>query len=149
MIAVLQRVSRAGVSVDGVQTGSVGAGFLILLGVAKEDTEQDAGRLSEKIAALRVFEDENGKMNRSVVQIGGGALVVSNFTLLADYSHGNRPDFMGAAPPDKAKALYERFIDLLGEHIPVQSGVFGTDMDVFIENDGPVTIVMDSEKLRK
>lgn len=149
MIAVLQRVSAAGVSVDGATVGAVGAGLMILLGVAAGDDENAGKRLAEKIAKLRIFEDENGKMNRSVCDIGGGALVVSNFTLLADYSHGNRPNYLGAESPVRANELYEDFCARLRALIPggVAQGVFGADMKVQITNDGPVTIVMDSEKL--
>lgn len=149
MIAVIQRVSSASVSVDGRQTGAVGAGLMILLGAARGDTESAGERLANKIAKLRIFEDENGKMNRSVCDIGGGALVVSNFTLLADYSHGNRPNYLAAEAPERARQLYDDFCNRLGALLPagVQTGVFGADMQVSIENDGPVTIVMDSEKI--
>lgn len=150
MKAVLQRVRRAQVDVDGVTVGSCGQGFLILLGVAQGDTEEDLDRLLAKIVKLRVFEDENGKMNRSVVDIGGELLVISQFTLLANYRHGNRPDFLGAAPPAEANRLYELFIERAKTFIPhVGHGIFGADMQVSLVNDGPVTIVMDSEVLKK
>ena len=150
MKAVLQRVRRAQVDVDGVTVGSCGQGFLILLGVAQGDTEEDLDRLLAKIVKLRVFEDENGKMNRSVVDIGGELLVISQFTLLANYRHGNRPDFLGAAPPAEANRLYELFIERAKTFIPhVSHGIFGADMQVSLVNDGPVTIVMDSEVLKK
>lgn len=151
MTAVIQRVLGATVFADGVKSGEVGHGLMILLGVADGDSEADAKVMAEKIAKLRIFEDEAGKMNLSVCDIGGGALVVSNFTLLADYSHGNRPNYLGAAAPAKANELYEYFVSLLGPLLPrgVQTGVFGADMRVDICNDGPVTIVMDSEKLKK
>ena len=151
MIAVLQRVKQASVRVDERCIGEIGQGLLILLGVKAGDTEQDAAQLCAKIAKLRIFEDEAGKMNRSVCDIGGACLVVSNFTLLADYSHGNRPDFMNAEKPARAKALYESFIEHLSELLDgrVQCGEFGADMQVVIVNDGAVTIVMNSEILIK
>ena len=150
MIAVLQRVSKASVSVDGEITGKCGKGLAILLGVAGGDSEKDAEVLAEKISKLRIFTDENDKMNLSVMDIHGEALVVSNFTLLANYAHGNRPDYMGAAKPDGANRLYEYFCDLLAKKIrSVEKGVFGADMALEISNDGPVTIVMDSKILIK
>lgn len=150
MIAVLQRVRRASVVADGVPSGSIDEGFLILLGVLKDDSPSDALLLAEKISKLRVFSDKEGKMNLSVKDIGGGALVVSNFTLGANYSHGNRPDFFASAAPQVAEPLYEEFKALLKERIGnVSSGVFGADMQISMEADGPVTIVMDSLKLTK
>ncbi len=149
MIAVLQRVAEASVTIDGRINGEIGRGLLILLGVAKEDTEADCRLLCEKIPKLRIFEDEGGKMNLSVADIGGDALVVSNFTLLAAYRKGNRPDFMNAALPENAKPLYENFLAELGTRIPhVAHGEFGADMQVRLTNDGPVTIVMDSNVLK-
>lgn len=148
MIAVLQRAARAAVRVDEQTVGEIGAGLLILLGVATTDTERDAEVLVRKIAHCRIFGDDEGKMNRSVLDVGGSALVVSNFTLLANYTHGNRPDYFGAARPDKAIPLYEYFCRLLrDEQIPVATGEFGADMRVMLEGDGPVTIVMDSREL--
>ena len=150
MIAVLQRVRRASVVADGTPAGKIEKGLLILLGVGVSDTEKEGAALAEKIAKLRIFEDEGGKMNLSVNDIGGGALVVSNFTLLANYSHGNRPEYFGAARPDVAIPLYEDFVRRLSLLIPkVETGVFGADMTIDMEAWGPVTIVMDSEKLRK
>jgi D-tyrosyl-tRNA(Tyr) deacylase len=150
MIAVLQRVLSASVIADGVPSGKCGKGFLILLGVLKDETSSDALLLAEKISKLRVFSDGEGKMNLSVKDIEGGALVVSNFTLGANYSHGNRPDFFESAPPSVAEPLYEEFSSLLRERIgQVETGVFGADMQISLEADGPVTIVMDSEKLKK
>ena len=150
MIAVLQRVSKASVSVDGAVTGKCAKGLAILLGVAGGDTDKDAEVLVEKISKLRIFTDENDKMNLSVMDIDGEALVVSNFTLLANYAHGNRPDYMSAAKPDEANRLYEYFCLLLGKKIrSVEKGVFGADMALEISNDGPVTIVMDSKILIK
>lgn len=148
MKAVLQRVTRAQVDIDGETVGQIGKGFLILLGVAQGDTEEDLDRLLSKICKLRVFEDENGKMNRSVQDVGGSLLVVSQFTLLANYRHGNRPDFLGAAVPAEAERLYELFLARAAETLPVQHGRFGADMQVSLCNDGPVTIVMDSDVLR-
>lgn len=150
MIAVLQRVRSARVSVDGVTTGSCGEGFAILLGVAIGDERLDADLLAAKIAKLRVFRDENDKMNRSIVDVGGSCVVVSQFTLLANYKHGNRPDFLSAAPPDVAEPLYRYFCEKLSANIgkEVGRGVFGADMLYEIENNGPVTIVMDSNVLK-
>ena len=150
MIAVLQRVLSASVIADGVPAGKCDKGYLILLGVLKDDTSSDALLLAEKISKLRVFSDGEGKMNLSVKDVLGGALVVSNFTLGANYSHGNRPDFFESAPPAVAEPLYEEFSSLLRERIgKVETGVFGADMQISLEADGPVTIVMDSEKLKK
>ncbi len=149
MIAVLQRVSGASVTVDDKVVGSCGAGLCILLGVSVNDTAEDAELLASKIAKLRIFTDENDKMNLSVKDIGGGALVISNFTLLANYRHGNRPEYMSAARPELANQLYEYFKELLGKEVAVQGGVFGAHMHLHIENDGPVTIVMNSEELKK
>ena len=150
MIAVLQRVRRAAVSVDGEVRGRCGSGLLILLGVDVGDDQEDARLLSEKIANLRIFEDENGKMNLSAVAVEGQALVISNFTLLANYSHGHRPDYLRAARPEQAEPLYLHFAELLGNHLSsVERGVFGADMKLDIEAEGPVTIVMDSAVLRR
>lgn len=147
MIAVIQRVSEASVRVDGEITGRCGRGLCVLLGVARGDTREDADALAHKILNLRVFSDEAGKMNLSAADVGGGLLVVSNFTLLAAYKKGNRPDYMGAAAPDEANALYEYFADQCSRILPTECGVFGADMDLEIHNDGPVTIVMDSRVL--
>ena len=151
MIAVLQRVSYASVSVDGEIKGKIDGGFLILLGAAKEDESLDADILASKIAGLRIFTDENDKMNLSLDDIGGGVLVISNFTLCADCSHGRRPSFIKAARPETAEPLYERFCDKLKEYgvAQVERGVFGTDMKVELLNDGPVTLVIDSKELKK
>ena len=150
MRAVIQRVSDAHVDIDGRTVGACGRGYMILLGVAQGDTQEDAELLASKIVKLRVFEDEAGKMNRSLIDVGGEVLIISQFTLLADYRKGNRPDFFGAAAPDTAKALYESFIALLREQIAhVACGEFGADMQVSLCNDGPVTIVMESDVLKK
>ena len=150
MIAVLQRVTRASVVADGVPTGSCKAGFVILLGVLEGDGEEEARLLAEKISKFRIFSDENGKMNLSLGDIGGEVLIVSNFTLGANYSHGNRPDFMASAHPSVAEPLYEHFVALMRERVShVATGVFGADMSIDMVADGPVTVVMDSEKLKK
>ncbi len=150
MRAVIQRVSSASVAVDGEIVGACEKGYLILLGVADGDTEVDAELLCKKIAALRIFRDENDKMNLSIRDIDGEALVISQFTLLANYRHGNRPDFLASAKPDEAKRLYEYFTELLSRELRrVECGIFGADMKVSLTNDGPVTICMDSEVLKK
>ena len=150
MKAVLQRVTDARVEVDGVITGQCGEGLMILLGVAKGDTEIDADLLAKKICNLRIFTDENDKMNLSVKDIDGEALVISQFTLMANYKHGNRPDYMESAPPDEANRLYEYFKSLMAKELRhVGCGVFGAHMKVSLTNNGPVTIVMDSEVLKK
>ena len=148
MIAVIQRVFNASVVADGIPSGSISKGLYILLGVASGDTEIDADRLSEKISKLRIFSDEHGKMNLSVNDVCGEVLVVSNFTLNANYSHGNRPDYLASADPETAKRLYEYFIDKMSCAVKkCESGVFGADMRTSMETDGPVTIVMDSHVL--
>jgi D-tyrosyl-tRNA(Tyr) deacylase len=142
--AVLQRVSRASVTVDGAVTGQIGAGLLILICAMEGDTEAEADQLAAKIAKMRIFKDQAGKMNLSVRDIGGAALVVSQFTLAADL-RGNRPGFSTAAKPDEGKRLYEHFsARLRAEGVPVENGIFGADMDVSLNNDGPVTIWMDT-----
>jgi D-tyrosyl-tRNA(Tyr) deacylase len=147
MRAVIQRVSRAEVRVEGRVAGSVGKGFLVLLGVAREDQPADAQALADKVAGLRVFEDAAGKMNLALAEVGGGTLVVSQFTLLGDARKGNRPSFIDAAPPEQGSALYERFCALLRERgLPVATGVFRAAMEVELVNDGPVTILLDSRK---
>ena len=149
MKAVIQRVAHASVVVDGQTTGSCGAGYMILLGVAEGDTETDAELLCRKILNLRIFTDEAGKMNRSIKDIDGEMLVISQFTLMANYRHGNRPDFLASAKPDEANRLYEYFKSLAAKELRrVESGVFGAHMEVSLLNDGPVTIVMDSEVLK-
>ncbi len=150
MIAVIQRVLRASVTVDEKVVGKCGHGLAILLGVAKEDDKTDADKLAAKISKLRIFRDENDKMNLSINDIGGSALVISQFTLLASYAKGNRPDYFNAAPPDEANALYEYFCEQLEGLIPgeVGRGIFGADMLCNFENYGPVTIVMDSKVLK-
>lgn len=146
MRAVVTRVKSASVEIDGKINGQIGRGYLILLGVGPSDTEDTAVKLADKICNLRIFEDENGKMNRSLEQAGGGILVVSQFTLYADTS-SRRPGFTGAAKPDLAVPLYEKFMTHCRERgFDVQHGEFGADMQVFSQNDGPVTILFDTEK---
>ena len=148
MIAVLQRVFNATVYADGVLSGSIEQGLYILLGVESTDSERDAELLAEKISKLRIFTDENGKMNLSVNDVSGDALVVSNFTLNANYSHGNRPDYLASAAPDIASRLYDYFVEKLAEKVrKVEKGVFGADMRTDMSTDGPVTIVMNSSLL--
>jgi D-tyrosyl-tRNA(Tyr) deacylase len=147
MRAVLQRVSRAEVSVAGRVTGSIGRGFVVLLGVAKDDAEKDAAYIADKTLGLRVFADEAGKMNLALKQVGGELLVISQFTLLADTESGRRPSFIRAAPPDEAKRLYEHFLSLVRNGgVKVETGEFGAMMAVSLVNDGPVTIILDSRK---
>lgn len=149
MIAVIQRVQNSSVSIEGKINGECSHGLMILLGVAKGDTELDAKLLATKISKLRIFCDENGKMNLSVKDVDGEVLVVSQFTLLANYKKGNRPDYFGAAEPQAAIPLYEYFVELMRAEVKhVGTGVFGADMKVSILNDGPVTIVMDSNQLK-
>ena len=147
MRAVIQRVKRAKVEVDGVTVGSVEKGFLVLLGVMDGDTEKEAEILAGKTAKLRIFEDENGKMNLSLTDVGGGALVVSQFTLCADVKKGNRPSFTPSAAPAEAERLYKYYMKCLkNEGVnDVSHGEFGADMQVTLTNDGPVTILFDSE----
>ena len=150
MIAVLQRAAEASVRVEGKVVGEIGKGLLILLGVAEGDTEREAEMLAAKVLKCRIFEDENGKMNRSVTDVAGGALVVSNFTLLANYRRGNRPDFMGAAAPARACELYEYFTALMRRALSlVQTGEFGAEMQVGLVGDGPITIVMNTDVLKQ
>ena len=147
MRAVVQRVSRAKVTVDGEVTGEIRQGLLVLLGVAGRDTESDAEYLVDKILNLRIFEDADGKMNLSLLDIEGALLVVSQFTLYGDTRRGRRPSFIDAAPPDKASELYEYFVGKAHQRVRiVETGRFQAMMDVELVNDGPVTIMLDSEK---
>lgn len=150
MKAVIQRVLNAQVTVDGVCKGRTGKGFLVLLGVAQEDTQEDARVLAAKIAGLRVFTDENDKMNLSLTDVGGGVLVISNFTLCGDCRKGRRPNFIAAAKPPLAEKLYELFCECLRQNgaIPVETGEFGADMQVQLLNEGPVTLIIDSKELK-
>lgn len=144
MKIVLQRVKEASVTVDSQLVASIGPGILLLLGVHVNDTEAEADFLADKCAELRIFTDENGKMNRSLIDINGAALVVSQFTLLGDCAKGRRPSFIAAAPPDKGDALYRHFVKRLKTRIPdVQTGIFGAMMQVKLVNDGPVTLVLE------
>ncbi|MCI8334477.1 MAG: D-tyrosyl-tRNA(Tyr) deacylase [Lachnospiraceae bacterium] len=144
MRLVIQRVSHSSVTVDGTVVGKTGPGFLVLVGVGRGDTKAEADRLVRKMLALRIFEDENGKINRSIRDVGGEILLVSQFTLYADCSHGNRPGFTEAAEPGKAKELYEYVIEQCRREIPVvEQGIFGADMKVELLNDGPFTIILE------
>ncbi len=144
MKIVLQRVAKAGVSVDGEIKGQIGKGFLLFVGVGREDTKADAQRLAKKVCALRIFEDENGKTNLSLADVGGGLLVISQFTLYADCRKGNRPSFTGTGDPVVAEELYLYFIECCREYVPVvEKGVFGADMKVELLNDGPFTLVLE------
>jgi D-aminoacyl-tRNA deacylase len=141
MRAVVQRVSRARVTPG----GEIGRGLCVLLGVASGDGEEQASRLAGKVARLRIFPDDEGRFDRSVADVAGAALVVSQFTLIAETAKGNRPSFAGAAPPEQGERLYERFCEeLRGLGVPVETGVFGAKMEVELVNDGPVTIVLDA-----
>lgn len=150
MKAVIQRVKHASVTIDGVQVSAVNMGYLILLGVEQGDTKADADKLVKKIPVLRIFEDENEKMNLSCLDVDGEILVVSQFTLCADCSHGRRPSFTKSAPPAEAEMLYEYFVEELKKAgvKKVETGRFGADMKVDLLNDGPVTIILDSKDLK-
>ena len=149
MIAVIQRVKNAEVSVDGVSVGKCAQGLLVLLGVAAGDTKADADAIIKKIPSLRIFCDDDDKMNLSLTDIGGEVLAISNFTLLGNCRRGNRPDFMDAEKPSVASEMYDYFVSKLRENVPhVATGIFGADMKVDICNDGPVTLILDSAVLR-
>ena len=150
MRAVVTRVSSASVTIDGAVRGKIGPGFLILLGVGPDDTEQHARKLAEKILGLRIFEDEAGKINRDLSDVGGSVLVISQFTLYADCRKGRRPNFMGAAGPELGSAMYEKFLEICAElGYPPQHGEFGAYMQVASVNDGPVTLILDTDELMK
>lgn len=151
MRAILQRVSFANVEIEGVIKGKCNSGFLVLLGIKTGDTEKEADFLANKVANLRVFSDENDKMNLSLLDIKGEALVISNFTLYADCSHGRRPNFLNAEKPNRANPLYEYFCRKLTEAgvQSVEKGEFGADMKVSLLNDGPVTILLDTQEIMK
>jgi D-tyrosyl-tRNA(Tyr) deacylase len=147
MRSVVQRVSRGAVRVDRQVVGEVGRGLVVLLGVAEGDSSEDARWMADKLAQLRIFEDEAGKMNRSVQDLGGSVLLVSQFTLLGDARKGNRPSFTGAAQPEQANALYEQVAALLrARALPVATGVFRAHMELELVNDGPVTLLLDSRR---
>ncbi|HEU5118249.1 MAG TPA: D-aminoacyl-tRNA deacylase [Isosphaeraceae bacterium] len=148
MRAVLQRVSHASVTIDAQTVAQINSGWLVLLGVAKGDTDDDANRLADKVVGLRAFEDADGKMNLDVRETGGSVLVVSQFTLLGDCRKGRRPSFIDAADPDDANRLYEHFAEAISERgVPVARGVFRAEMQVSLVNEGPVTLLLDSRRL--
>lgn len=148
MRAVVQRVTAASVTVAGEVVGEIGPGLMVLLGVATDDTDGDAGQLASKVTELRIFEDDDGKMNRSLLDCGGAMLVVSQFTLFGDCRKGRRPSFIHAAPPERANELYERFVTAVrGTGVSVSTGRFRAEMQVSLVNDGPVTLLLDSRKL--
>ncbi|EDP73605.1 D-aminoacyl-tRNA deacylase [Hydrogenivirga sp. 128-5-R1-1] len=147
MIAVIQRVLESKVEVDGKIVGQIGKGLNILLGVVKGDTQEDINKLINKIVNLRIFEDKNGKMNLSVKDINGEVLVISQFTLAGNVKKGRRPSFENAEKPEKAKQLYEKFVEEISKEVPTKTGIFAADMKVFILNDGPVTFIIDSKQL--
>lgn len=149
MKVIIQRVTESDVKIDGKIAGKINKGLNLLVGIGHEDCEADLKKAVEKIVNLRIFEDENGKMNLSLLDIKGDALIISQFTLFADIRKGRRPSFTNAASPDKANELYERFIEMMREVVPgkVETGEFGADMKVSILNDGPVTIILDTKEL--
>jgi len=145
MKALIQRVLEAQVTVEGEIVGRIGPGLVVLLGVSKEDTEREADRLAERVLAYRIFDDAEGRMNRSIQEVGGQILAVSQFTLVADVTKGTRPSFTPAAPPDRAEKLYQRFVDrLITASLTVETGRFGARMIVSLHNDGPVTFMLES-----
>ncbi len=145
---VIQRVTKASVTVDGKVTGEIGKGYLVFIGVTGSDTKEIADKMIKKMQGLRIFEDENGKTNLSLADVGGEVLLVSQFTLYADCRHGNRPSFTDAAAPSFADEMYEHIIEKTKEYIPsVKTGIFGADMKVELLNDGPFTVILDSEKI--
>lgn len=147
MRAVIQRVAEAWVTVNGQEVARIGQGLLVLLGVGREDTDEDADYLAAKVANLRIFEDAEGKLNRCLLEVGGAALVVSNFTLYGDCRKGRRPSFTDAAPPEQAERLYRKFCEALKRQgVAVQTGVFQAHMQVGLVNDGPVTLLLDSKR---
>lgn len=150
MKAIFQRVNRAAVTVDGKTIGEIQKGCMLLVGIVPTDTQREADMLAKKVSEMRVFEDENEKMNLSLLDVGGSVLAVSQFTLCADISHGRRPDFFGAAKKEHASPLFDYFCDALRKTgVPVETGEFGADMQVSLVNDGPVTIIMDTDIWKK
>ena len=148
MRCVVQRVTEASVAVNGETVGAVGPGLMVLIGVSTEDTDADLKYMTEKVPNLRIFDDENGVMNRSVLDVGGGILAVSQFTLYGDARGGRRPSYIRAAKPEEANAMYKRLVEAWrAKGIHVETGIFRTDMKVSLVNDGPVTILLDSEKV--
>ena len=146
---VVQRVTHASVTVDGNTVGKIGKGFMVLIGVAESDTRETADKLIKKLLALRIFDDENGKTNLSLADVGGELLLISQFTLYADCRKGNRPSFVKAGAPDKANELYEYIISECAQYFHTEKGIFSADMKVELLNDGPFTIILDSEELQK
>jgi len=146
MRAVVQRVNGASVTIEGAVTGKIEKGYMVLLGIHENDTEKDLDYICDKLLNIRIFEDEEGKMNRSILDVGGAILLVSQFTLCGDARKGRRPGFSHAARPEKAIPLYEEATRRLRESLPVETGEFGADMQVALVNDGPVTILLDSER---
>lgn len=144
MKLLVQRAERASVSVDGAVVGKIGRGYLVLFGAGEPDTEEDCERLSRKLLNLRIFSDENGKINLSLKDVGGELLIISQFTLYADCRHGNRPNFIGAKEPREAERLYEYFCELCAREVHVEKGVFGAHMRVELCNDGPFTVMLES-----
>ncbi len=145
MKAVIQRSKKASVTVDGNLINEISFGFVILLGIHVEDTEEDIDYLVKKIVNLRVFDDDSGVMNRSIQEVGGSILSISQFTLQANTKKGNRPSYINAMPGEKALPMYQKFNDKLKEYVPTYSGVFGAEMLISLENDGPITIILDSK----
>lgn len=146
MRAVIQRVSRASVTIEGEVTGKIGRGYMVLLGIEENDTAADLDYICDKLTGLRIFEDDEGKMNLALADVAGSILLVSQFTLYGDARKGRRPGFIRAARPEKAIPLYEAAIAKLRQSVPVETGAFGADMQVELCNDGPVTILLDSER---
>ena len=146
MRAVVQRVDRASVTIDGNVNGKIEKGFMVLIGIDEKDEQKDLDYICDKLMGLRIFEDEEGKMNRSIIDAGGSILLISQFTLYGDARKGKRPSFIRAARPEKAIPLYEAAIAKLGEKVHVETGIFGAEMKVELVNDGPVTILLDSER---
>ena len=145
---VIQRVGRASVAVDGEVIGKIGKGFLVLCGIREDDTKELADKMAKKLCGLRIFDDENGKTNLDINTVGGSLLVISQFTLYADCHHGNRPSFLAAGRPEMAEPLYEHIIEECRKYVPkVERGKFGADMKVDLLNDGPFTIVLDSDEI--
>ena len=144
---VVQRVTEAAVAVDGKTVGRIGKGFLVLAGIAQTDTKEIADKMTGKLLGLRIFDDENGKTNLSLEAVGGELLVISQFTLYADCAHGNRPSFIRAGAPDMANELYEYIISRCSERFHTEKGIFGADMKVSLLNDGPFTIILDSDEM--
>lgn len=146
MRAVVQRVDRASVTIDGNVNGKIEKGFMVLMGIDEKDEQKDLDYICDKLMGLRIFEDEEGKMNRSIIDAGGSILLISQFTLYGDARKGKRPSFIRAARPEKAIPLYEAAIAKLSEKVHVETGIFGAEMKVELVNDGPVTILLDSER---